>query len=74
MNGQMPRRIGFVSPNTIQGFNMPNRLVLAEGVKPGDQFQIAIFGINGPISAAPTNWVWFRQAKVEFYTRLGSYQ
>jgi gluconolactonase len=74
INGLMPRRIGFVSPGTIQGFNLPNRLVLAEGVKPGDQFQIAIFGANGPISATPTNWVWFRQAKVEFYSRLASFQ
>ena len=46
---------------------MPNRVVLADAVKPGVKFQIAIFGINGPISAAPPNTVWFREAKVEFY-------
>jgi len=74
VNGLMPRRGGFVSPGTIQGFNLPNRLVIAEGVKPGDQFQIAIFGANGPISAAPANWVWLRQAKVELYSRLASFQ
>jgi gluconolactonase len=67
INGQMPRRAGYPSPATIQGFNMPNRVVLAEAVKPGDKFQVAIFGINGPISAAPANTVWFREAKVEFY-------
>jgi gluconolactonase len=67
INGQMPRRSGYPSPATIQGLNMPNRVVLAETVKPGDKFQIAVFGINGPISVAPSNFIFFRDAKVEFY-------
>jgi gluconolactonase len=67
INGQMPRRSGYPSPATIQGLNMPNRVVLADVVKPGDKFQIAIFGINEPISVAPENFVWFRAAKVEFF-------
>ena len=67
VNGQMPRRPGYPSPATIQGFNMPNRVVLADAVKPGDKFQIAIFGINGPISVAPMNFVWFREARIEFF-------
>ncbi|HXP79784.1 MAG TPA: hypothetical protein VN976_07755 [Verrucomicrobiae bacterium] len=67
VNGQMPRRPGYPSPATIQGFNMPNRVVLADAVKAGDKFQIAIFGVNGPISVAPMNFVWFREAKVEFF-------
>jgi hypothetical protein len=67
VNGQMPRRAGRPSPATIQGFNMPNRVVLSESVKPGDKFQIAILGINGPISLAPPNPVFFREAKIEFF-------
>ena len=67
VNGQIPRRAGYPSPATIQGFNMPNRVVLTEAVKPGEKFQIAVFGINGPISVAPANTVWFREARVEFY-------
>jgi gluconolactonase len=67
INGQMPRRSGYPSPATIQGLNMPNRVVLAETVNPGDKFQIAVFGINGPISVAPSNFIFFRDAKVEFY-------
>jgi gluconolactonase len=67
INGQMPRRSGYPSPATIQGLNMPNRVVLAETVKPGDKFQIAVFGINGPISVAPSNFIFFRDAKVELY-------
>jgi gluconolactonase len=66
VNGQIPRRLGRPSPATIQGFNMPNRVVLTETVNAGDSFQIAVFGINGPISLAPPNTVWFREAKMEF--------
>jgi gluconolactonase len=67
VNGELPRSAGRPSPATIQGFNMPNRLVLSDAVRPGDTFEIAVFGINGPISAAPPNTVWFREAKVEFF-------
>src|SRR3984957_2628072 len=67
VNGELPRAAGRPSPATIQGFNMPNRLVLRDTVAPGDTFEIAIFAINGPISAAPANFLWFREAKVEFY-------
>jgi gluconolactonase len=67
VNGQMPRRVGVPSPATIQGFNMPNRVVLADTVKPGDKFQIAVFGVNGPISVSPENFIFVRQAQVEFF-------
>ncbi|HUC12207.1 MAG TPA: hypothetical protein VL985_17555 [Stellaceae bacterium] len=67
VNGEMPRAAGRPSPYTIQGFNMPNRLVLANPVAPGAKFELAVFAINGPISAAPANFLWFREAKVEFF-------
>ena len=67
VNGEMPRAAGRTSPGTIQGFNMPHRLVLANPVAPGDKFEIAVFAINGPISAAPANFLWFREAKIEFF-------
>jgi gluconolactonase len=67
VNGVLPRAAGRPSPATIQGFNMPNRLVLADVVTPGETFEIAVFGINGPISAAPANFLWFREAKIEFF-------
>jgi gluconolactonase len=67
VNGAMPRRAGRTSPATIQGFNIPNRVVLTEQAKAGDKFEIAILGINGPISLAPPNPVFFREARIEFY-------
>jgi len=66
INGQMPRRSGYPSPATIQGLNMPNRVVLGTEVKAGDRFQLAVFAINGPMSD-PIGSIWFRQAMVEFY-------
>ena len=67
VNGEMPRAAGRPSPAAIQGFNMPNRLVLANTVEVGERFEVAVFAINGPISAAPANFLWFREAKVEFF-------
>jgi hypothetical protein len=67
VNGEMPRASGRPSPGAIQGFNMPHRLVLSTAVTPGDRFEIAVFAINGPISAAPANFLWFREAKIEFF-------
>jgi hypothetical protein len=53
INGEMPRVAGRPGPYTIQGFNMPHRLVLATEVAPNDKFELVVFAINGPISAAP---------------------
>jgi hypothetical protein len=67
VNGALPRAAGRPSPAAIQGFNMPNRLVLRDEAVAGERFEIAVFAINGPISAAPANFLWFREAKVEFF-------
>jgi gluconolactonase len=67
VNGVIPGRSGYPRPAAISGHNMPNRLVLSTGLKPGDKFQIAIFGINGPISMAPANSVFVREAKLELF-------
>jgi gluconolactonase len=67
VNGQLPRRVGMPSPHVITGFNMPNRVVISQTVKPGEKVPIAVFGINGPISLAPENPLFIREARVEFY-------
>jgi gluconolactonase len=67
VNGVIPGRSGYPRPASIQGHNMPNRVVLGTGIKPGDKFQIAVFGINGPISLAPANAVFVREAKLELF-------
>jgi gluconolactonase len=67
VNGDIPRHAGYPIPSPIQGFNIPNRVVLTETAKPGEKFRIAVFGVNGPISVAPVNFVWFREATIEFF-------
>lgn len=68
VNGELPRTAGRMTPAAIQGFNMPNRVVLGNNVvSPGEKFEIAVFAINGPISVAPANFLWFREAKIEFF-------
>ena len=50
----------------IAGWNAQNRIVAARNVQPGQRIQIAIFGVNGPISDAPTNYIYVREAKLVF--------
>jgi gluconolactonase len=67
VNGVIPGRSGYPRPAAIAGHNMPNRVVLSPSLKAGDKFQIAIFGINGPISMAPANSVFVRDARLELF-------
>src|SRR5215468_10275226 len=67
VNVAIPGRSGYPRPASIQGHNMPNRVVLGTSIKPGEKFQIAVFGINGPISVAPANAIFVREAKLELF-------
>ena len=57
VNGMLPRTPGQTGEAIVSGFNTPNRVELKDP-RPGKVYQIAVFGINGPISAAPTNWIF----------------
>ena len=37
--------------SVVAGWNAPNRLVIGRDVRPGQKIQLAIFGINGPLSS-----------------------
>ncbi|MCI0388055.1 MAG: SMP-30/gluconolactonase/LRE family protein [Acidobacteria bacterium] len=67
VDGELSRFLGQMGGSVVAGWNAPNRLVIGRDVKPGQQIQLAIFGINGPISNPPTNFIWVREAKLEFY-------
>jgi gluconolactonase len=67
VDGELSRYIGQTGGSVISGWNAPNRLVIGRDVRPGQQIQLAVFGINGPISNPPTNFIWVREAKLEFY-------
>ncbi len=67
VNGEIARYLGQNGGSVIAGWNAPNRLIIGRDVKPGQKIQLAIFGINGPISNPPTNFIWVRKAKLEFF-------
>ena len=48
----------------MAGFNAPNRVELKDA-KPGTVYSIAVFGINGPISASPTNYIFLGPTYLE---------
>ena len=72
VDGELARPFGQQGGSMISGWNAPNRLVVGRNVKPGQTIQLAVFGINGPISQSPTNYIFVRHARLEFHR--GSWQ
>ena len=67
VDGELARAPGQSGGSVIKGWNAANRLIINRSVQPGQKIQLAIFGINGPLSNPPTNYIWMREAKLEFY-------
>jgi len=67
VDGRLPRDLGQRGGSVVAGFNAPNRVVVTRDARPGQVIQLAVFGINGPISAAPENFIWMRSAKLDFF-------
>jgi gluconolactonase len=67
IDGELPLALGATGGQVVAGFNAPNRVVLTRDARPGQRYQIAVFGMNGPISAAPANYIWMRTATLDFY-------
>lgn len=67
VNGELTRSLGQKGGSVVAGWNAANRLIVGRNVKPGQKIQLAVFGINGPISSSPTNFIWVREAKLDFY-------
>jgi gluconolactonase len=67
VDGKLPLVLGQTGGQLIKGFNAPNRVVLTRDAQPGQQIQLAVFGINGPVSNPPVNFIWVRSATLDFY-------
>ena len=67
VDGKLPAVLGQTGGQLIKGFNAPNRVVLTRSGRPGQQIQLAIFGMNGPLSNPPGNFIWVRSATLDFY-------
>ena len=68
VDGKLPFKPGDTGGPVVAGFNAPNRVEL-KAAKPGKVYQIAVFGINGPISAAPGNRIFLGPTFLEFADR-----
>jgi gluconolactonase len=67
VNGALPEIYGQSGGPVIKGFNAPNRLIISRNAVPGQKIQLAVFGLNGPISASPNNFIWIKSAVLDFY-------
>lgn len=67
VDGRLPLVLGQAGGQLIKGFNAPNRVVLTGNAKVGQTIQLALFGINGPLSNPPGNFIWVRSATLDFY-------
>jgi gluconolactonase len=70
VDGELTPALGQSNGGVICGFNAPNRVVLTTDARPGQRFQLAVFGINGPISMSPQNYIWIREATLDFYAAV----
>jgi gluconolactonase len=67
VNGKQMQGFGQTGNGVIAGFNTRNRVILTNDARPGQKYSIAILGINGPIGKLPDNYIWIRNAVVDFY-------
>ncbi len=67
VDGELSRALGQSGGSVVKGWNAANRLIVSRSIQPGQKIQLAIFGINGPLSNPPTNYIWMREAKLDFY-------
>jgi hypothetical protein len=67
IDGELPYAAGQSGSSVVAGWNAANRLILTRSVQPGQRIQLVVFGANGPLSAAPTNFIYLCKAQLEFY-------
>lgn len=67
IDGKLPQVLGQTGGPLTAGWNAPNRTVVARDVTPGQQYSVAIFTANAPLSNPPGNYVWIRSATLDFY-------
>ncbi|MFO1512825.1 MAG: SMP-30/gluconolactonase/LRE family protein [Verrucomicrobiota bacterium] len=67
VDGKLPFVLGQNGGSVAAGWNAANRVVLTRNAQPGQQIQLAVFGINGPVSTHPDTYIWVRGATLDFY-------
>jgi len=69
VDGALRATLGQSGGGVVRGFNAPNRVVLSHDARPGQRFSVGVFAFNGPLSAAPNNFLWIRSATLDVYRR-----
>ncbi len=72
VNGKQTQGPGQAGNGTIAGYNTRNRVILTPNAKAGDHFSIVILGVNGPMGKIPDNYIWIRNAVIDFYKEIPS--
>jgi gluconolactonase len=67
VNGKQMQGFGQNGNGVIAGYNTRNRVILTNNAKAGEKFSIAILGINGTVGKLPDNYIWIRNAVLDFY-------
>jgi len=67
VNGTLANVLGQQGGSVIAGWNSPNRVVLTKNANPGEKFEVAVFGVNGPLSTHPDTYIWVRSATLDFF-------
>jgi gluconolactonase len=67
VNGKQMVNLGQPGNGLVSGYNNRNRIVLTDDARAGEKFTIYILGMNGPIGKLPDNYIWIRNAVVDFY-------
>lgn len=67
VDGKLSKSYGQAGGSVVKGWNARNRIILTEHAVPGQQVQLAVFGINAPIADLPENYIWIRSATLDFY-------
>ena len=67
VDGKLPQVLGRSGGRLVRDWSAPNRVLLTRNAKPNQQFQLAVFAMNGPISDPPGNFIWVRSATLDFY-------
>jgi gluconolactonase len=67
VNGRQAQGFGQTGNGVIAGYNTRNRVILTNNANAGDKFSVAILGINGPLGKIPENYIWVRNASIDFY-------
>lgn len=67
VDGKLGYALGQSGGQIVRGWNAPNRVVLTRDARPGQRFQLAVFGMNGPVSVTPATFIWVKSATLDFY-------